>query len=380
MCLDAMEWDDGSCAESLPAVCKICSADTDATSTFSRIRFNVEPINDQSGLRGGANTTFVHVSELTLYDTKGALTGGVASVPGGSSPATEGPAMINDGRLDTKWLDFTKKSLILTFAQPVLVKSYKWATANDHAERDPVKWSLEGSNDGTSWNSIDGSRTTQLYQVSPARNAWQGLFSVPVSQRQKRKQELCSDRVGDAFFKQHMANITCAVLKNAGLCAYFQAAGVRVHDMCACSCPVTTRPTVHPTTSPTPMPTKLGVTYSPTRAPTLTTYLPTRAPTTATSSPTWAPSAVNATARPTANPTTARPTVSNYTSWLHSNWARLNLSSMLGVGHSRCVACPAGLSLGGRSAPCSALLSLEYPSKQLSPSNCHDPSNNPSNT
>ena len=41
-----------------------------------------------------------------------------------------------------------------------IVTSYTITSANDFPERDPLSWSLQGSNDGSNWTTID-SRTNQ---------------------------------------------------------------------------------------------------------------------------------------------------------------------------------------------------------------------------
>ena len=120
---------------------------TDLTSEYSKIRFNIDPNNDFTGLRNRGLASSVQVAELTLYNGGTKLTGGVATDPGGNSSSAEGADKLIDGNIFTKWLDFNKKSVVIAFPQPVNVTGYSWATANDASERDPVKWSLEGSND-----------------------------------------------------------------------------------------------------------------------------------------------------------------------------------------------------------------------------------------
>jgi len=50
-------------------------------------------------------------------------------------------------------------------------------TANDSPERDPVKWSLEGSNDGNTWTALDRTHATDTaYATSSTRGVLQGPF------------------------------------------------------------------------------------------------------------------------------------------------------------------------------------------------------------
>lgn len=68
--------------------------------------------------------------------------------PGGHSPANEEPPKGDDGDTHTKWLDFNKGSLVIECNSPKTVDKWTWVTANDHAERDPVQWTLEGATSG----------------------------------------------------------------------------------------------------------------------------------------------------------------------------------------------------------------------------------------
>ena len=75
--------------------------------------------------------------------------------PGGSNPEGETPDLAVDGSLTTKWLDFNQGLLIFDFGSATTIDGYRWATANDATERDPVRWTLEGSNDETNWVLVD---------------------------------------------------------------------------------------------------------------------------------------------------------------------------------------------------------------------------------
>src|SRR5262249_7657823 len=47
---------------------------------------------------------------------------------------------------------------------PVAVVDYALTSANDAAERDPRDWTLQGSNDGQSWSTLD-SQTGQMFSA-----------------------------------------------------------------------------------------------------------------------------------------------------------------------------------------------------------------------
>ncbi len=61
-----------------------------------------------------------------------------------------------DGSEDSKWLVFEPTAWVeLELADPVKVVRYALTSANDSAERDPRDWTLKGSNDGTTWTTLD---------------------------------------------------------------------------------------------------------------------------------------------------------------------------------------------------------------------------------
>jgi hypothetical protein len=106
------------------------------------------------------------------------LMGATATNPGGNSPAGEPPANAVDGVLTSKWLDFNKAPLVLDFGAPVEADGYRFGTANDEPARDPISWTLEGSDDNETWTLIDeqiDNPTTTLRQVYD----YEFLFSDP---------------------------------------------------------------------------------------------------------------------------------------------------------------------------------------------------------
>lgn len=83
------------------------------------------------------------------------LTGVIVTNPGGRTPAAETADKLIDGLATTKWLDFHKSSVVFDFGSAVAIDGYRFTTANDAIERDPVRWVLEGSTDGSTWTLVD---------------------------------------------------------------------------------------------------------------------------------------------------------------------------------------------------------------------------------
>ncbi|MBO0917878.1 GH92 family glycosyl hydrolase [Streptomyces laculatispora] len=68
-----------------------------------------------------------------------------------------------DGESGTKWLSFKPTAWAeFDLSEPVEVVTYALTSANDHDERDPKDWTLQGSEDGKSWTDLD-SRTGQTF-------------------------------------------------------------------------------------------------------------------------------------------------------------------------------------------------------------------------
>ncbi|MGW5748409.1 GH92 family glycosyl hydrolase [Amycolatopsis sp. NPDC003861] len=65
-------------------------------------------------------------------------------------------ANLVDGTTDTKWLSWDPTaSAQITLSEPTSITHYAISSANDFAERDPKDWTLQGSNDASSWTDLD---------------------------------------------------------------------------------------------------------------------------------------------------------------------------------------------------------------------------------
>jgi hypothetical protein len=136
------------------------------TVNFRYVRFT------PTKLRNDASSNSIQLSEFYLVDGITVLTPVSATNPGGNNPAggNEGPDKAIDGNFGTKWLDFNKKALVLDLGAAVNFDSYGFVTGNDAPERDPIRWSIEGSNDGTTWTLIENF-TNLDYPMPAGRNA-----------------------------------------------------------------------------------------------------------------------------------------------------------------------------------------------------------------
>lgn len=125
----------------------------------------------------GAGAAAVQFSELNLryngirvdYSTA------TASNPGGASTGATGPGKAIDGLTTTKLFDPNKKSLVIDFGKQTRVNDYTFATANDMDDRDPISWVFSGSNDNSSWTTLD---IQNNYPTPTARQTYLSYFPV----------------------------------------------------------------------------------------------------------------------------------------------------------------------------------------------------------
>nr|WP_260986775.1 discoidin domain-containing protein [Paenibacillus terrae] len=92
-------------------------------------------------------------------------TGGTVSASASGSPSGEEKEKAFDGSSSTKWLIFTNTGWIqyqFGGGASHIATSYSVTSANDFPARDPKNWSLQGSNNGTSWTTLD-TRTGQTF-------------------------------------------------------------------------------------------------------------------------------------------------------------------------------------------------------------------------
>ncbi|MEV1332614.1 ThuA domain-containing protein [Micromonospora costi] len=87
----------------------------------------------------------------------------VSATASGENPPNETAAQAIDGSTGTKWLVRTPTGwLAAKLAQPVVVSRYALTSANDFPGRDPKNWTLQGSQDGSTWTDLD-TRTDETF-------------------------------------------------------------------------------------------------------------------------------------------------------------------------------------------------------------------------
>lgn len=103
----------------------------------------------------------------------------------------EGPAMVCDGQLSTKWcIDSPRQlpySIILDAGQQTNLAEYGFATGDDtssYPDRNPVTWQVKGSNDKQTWTVLDDQKNNrslpaedlQEYRFTPTGAGAKGKF------------------------------------------------------------------------------------------------------------------------------------------------------------------------------------------------------------
>ncbi|QJE94676.1 lectin-like domain-containing protein [Luteolibacter luteus] len=122
-------------------------------SNFRYVRFKA------TKLRSGVGTGTIQLAEFELYSGESKLTEISVTNPGGDTPDAEGVEKLIDGIVaegGNKWLDFTNSPVVfdLGTVSPTFDR-YAFVTGGDAPERDPIQWTLEGSDDGVVWNLIE---------------------------------------------------------------------------------------------------------------------------------------------------------------------------------------------------------------------------------
>lgn len=129
-------------------------------------------------LRNDNTTNSIQLSEFGFLLAGQAVDVSSVTVsnPGGSTTPVEVASRLVDGDVATKWLDFYRAPVVFDFGVPTMIDAYRFATANDFADRDPLRWTLEGSADGVSWVLVD--HMTSDYATPAARGTYTGNIEL----------------------------------------------------------------------------------------------------------------------------------------------------------------------------------------------------------
>lgn len=154
------------------------------SSSYRYVRFKI------TKRRGGDGDNTVQLAEIEFYNTavsaaKIPVTGGVTN-PGGNSPGAETPDKLIDGITTeggNKWLDFNNAAVVFDFGSQQTFNKYAFYTGGDAADRDPIQWTIEGTNDSMDdpalvrWNLIENVNFD--YDTTLARNASTSPLPLP---------------------------------------------------------------------------------------------------------------------------------------------------------------------------------------------------------
>ncbi len=126
-------------------------------------------------LRG--NGTLTQIGEIEFFNNGNKVTVNAVTNPGGDFGGNnaEAVASINDGDYGTKWLNFNNRPIIFDFGASTAFDSYQLTTGNDAADRDPVRWILETSDDGVNWKLLEA---VNQYPVPNDRRALTGKLPL----------------------------------------------------------------------------------------------------------------------------------------------------------------------------------------------------------
>jgi hypothetical protein len=168
---------------------------TDGASTSTITAAAVNPTDVISGTPGSAigegtgvaltaTPSDAGVDESFTYNwsiTKGGNPLSGTASDSGEIGSYQGAAMAFDGDSNTKWYDSNSGPASLTYqynSAAVAINSYSITSASDVAQRDPKNWTLQASNDGVNWVTLD-TETNQVFANRGQANAYSFSNTTP---------------------------------------------------------------------------------------------------------------------------------------------------------------------------------------------------------
>jgi len=146
-------------------------------SGYRYIKWHITDIKDMSA-------SMTQISELYLKNNGSNISWGSATItnPGGNNPGSESPPKLIDGIETNKVLDRNVDvdggSIFIIDAgvgNTFIFDSYYYVTGNDSEQRDPISWTMEGSNDGTSYTVL---HTVTNATITSSRRADTQTFTL----------------------------------------------------------------------------------------------------------------------------------------------------------------------------------------------------------
>ncbi|HKF31190.1 MAG TPA: GH92 family glycosyl hydrolase [Jatrophihabitantaceae bacterium] len=152
----------GAVVSAPPAAAAAPLAAGDFSSSFETA--DAQPATTTVELDANGNPIQGNLSGTAPSGLPGSLLSQVTAVTASAeNPPNEVAANLKDGNPSTKWLAFAPTGwIVYQLAAPAAVKVYSLTSANDSPGRDPKNWTLQGSNDGSTWSDVD-TRTGQTF-------------------------------------------------------------------------------------------------------------------------------------------------------------------------------------------------------------------------
>lgn len=134
-----------------------CNNDGSGFVSNEEVTSNVATSGGENAFRGVVGDTGTDIVAIDAVDV----------------PSGEQVINLIDGSSATKFLTFSDEvQVIVTTPKAYKIIGYKLTSANDAPERDPTDWTLEGSNDGVTWQAID-ERTSENFSNFFVTNEYQ---------------------------------------------------------------------------------------------------------------------------------------------------------------------------------------------------------------
>ena len=173
------------------------------------------------------------MSELQLM-----LKGEIAAYPAdvliyatSSNGPTGGPDRLIDANTVTKWLASAANGqyVRIDLRRPMAVDGYRWYTANDAAERDPVSWKVEVSTDNATWFTVD-ERSGETVTATRTMLAGTWPFSAPFAGAYAASPLSAVTVVSNATAQVYSPRESVAALAGAGTLAFVKGQTLSVSD------------------------------------------------------------------------------------------------------------------------------------------------------